>query len=181
MSKNVLILSSSLRKSSNSEALAGELMRGAREAGHNTEKISLAGKTIHFCKGCLACQRTQKCVIDDDAGKITDKMGNADVIVFATPVYYYSVSGQLKTLLDRANPLFSSDYRFRAVYLLATAAEDEAETVEGAAKAVQGWVDCFEHAALKKIIFAGGVNDAGDIQGHPALKEAYETGKQLSV
>lgn len=179
MSKNVLVISSSLRNGSNSEALADEFLKGAGEAGHNTEKVSLAGKTINFCKGCLACNTTLKCVIDDDSRKITEKMLNADVIAFATPVYYYSVCGQLKTLLDRANPLFASDYKFRDIYLLAAAAEDEAETVAGTETAVQGWIDCFEKANLKKTIFAGGVNDAGDIKGHSALKEAYETGTKL--
>ena len=177
--KNVLIISSSLRKGSNSEALADEFLNGAKEAGHNTKKVSLADKTIHFCKGCLACNKTLKCVIDDDSREITEKMLNADVIAFATPVYYYSVCGQLKTLLDRANPLFASDYKFRDIYLLATAAEDEVETVKGTETAVQGWVDCFEKAVLKKTIFAGGVNDAGDIKGHSALKEAYEAGMRL--
>ncbi len=106
-------------------------------------------------------------------------MLKADVLVFATPVYYYSVCGQLKTLLDRANPLFASDYKFRDIYLLATAAEDESETVKGTETAVQGWIDCFEKANLSKTIFAGGVNDAGDINGHIALQEAYETGMKL--
>lgn len=179
MNKNVLILSTSLRNGSNSETLAEELHRGAEDAGHHVEKVSLAGKTINFCKGCLACMKTHKCVINDDSREITEKMRNADVIVFATPVYYYSVCGQLKTLLDRANPLFASDYKFREIYLVATAAEDEPETVKGTVTAVQGWVDCFEKANLIKTVFAGGINDAGDIKGHKALKEAYETGKQL--
>ncbi|MDD6729248.1 MAG: flavodoxin family protein [Eubacteriales bacterium] len=179
MSKNVLIISSSLRKGSNSEMLADEFLKGAKEAGHNAEKISLSGKKINFCTGCLVCQKKQKCVINDDSIEIVEKMLNSDVLVFATPVYYYSVCGQLKTLLDRANPLFASDYRFRDIYLLATAAEDEDETVKGTETAVQGWIDCSEKAELKKTIFAGGVNDAGEIKGHSALKEAYETGKQL--
>ena len=74
MSKNVLILSSSLRKNSNSDALACEFFRGAKEAGHHVEKISLAGKNIRFCIGCLTCQHTQKCVINDDSVEITEKM-----------------------------------------------------------------------------------------------------------
>ena len=179
MSKNVLIISSSLRNGSNSEALADEFLKGAKKVGHNAEKISLAGKTINFCKGCLACNKTLKCVIDDDSREIVEKMLKADVLVFATPVYYYSVCGQLKTLLDRANPLFASDYKFRDIYLLATAAEDESETVKGTETAVQGWIDCFEKANLSKTIFAGGVNDAGGINGHIALQEAYETGMKL--
>ena len=106
-------------------------------------------------------------------------MHDADVLVFATPVYYYSVSGQLKTMLDRANPLFGTDYTFTKAYLLATAAEDEPETVEGTVKAVQGWVDCFDRCKLAGTVFAGGVTDVGEITGHPALKKAYQMGKEI--
>ena len=106
-------------------------------------------------------------------------MHDADVLVFATPVYYYSVSGQLKTMLDRANPLFDSDYAFTKAYLLATAAEDGEETVEGTVKAVQNWVDCFDRCELAGTVFAGGVNGVGDIAGHPALEKAYQTGKEI--
>ncbi len=179
MVKNVLVVSSSLRQGSNSEALAAQFARGAEEAGHKVEKISLMGKDIRFCKGCLACQKTGKCVIADDAGTIVEKMLEADVIALATPVYYYSVCGQLKTMLDRANPLFSADYRFRDIYLLATAAEDAPETVQGTETVVQCWVDCFEKAALRKTVFAGGVTNPGEIQGHAALQAAYTAGKQL--
>ena len=67
MPKNVVIVTSSLRKNSNSDALAQAFARGAREAGHTVEMISLKGKSISFCQGCLACQRTGHCVISDDA------------------------------------------------------------------------------------------------------------------
>ena len=101
------------------------------------------------------------------------------MLVFATPVYYYSVSGQLKTMLDRSNPLFGTDYAFTKAYLLATAAEDESETVEGTVKAVQGWVDCFDRCELAGTVFAGGVTDVGEISGHPALEKAYQMGKEI--
>ena len=104
MNKNVLVVSSSLRSHSNSERLADEFVRGVQESGNYAEHISLRDKTIHFCKGCLTCQESQRCVIHDDADMIVQKMRTADVIVFATPIYYYEMSGQMKTLLDRANP-----------------------------------------------------------------------------
>ncbi len=179
MKKNVLIISSSLRNKSNSDILADEFMRGAADGGNSVEKVSLSGKNIAFCKGCLACQKTHKCVIDDDSREITEKMLNADVIVFATPVYYYSMCGQLKTLLDRANPLYGSDYKFRDVYLLATAADGMDSAVGGTMKGIQGWVECFDKAEFKKTVFAGGVNDCGEIEGHEALKEAYDVGHEI--
>lgn len=177
--KNVLVIKTSPRKSGNSDQLADELIKGAIEKGNHVEEVSLAGKDIQFCRGCLTCQQTQRCVIKDDAITICEKMLNADVIVWSTPVYYYCVSGQMKTMIDRANPLYSMDYKFRDIYLLATAAEDELSTVEGTVKATQGWVDCFEKATLQKVIFAGGVNGKGDIEGHPALNEAYKLGKTI--
>lgn len=179
MSKKVLVITSSLRKGGNSDTLAEMFAKGAREAGNEVEMLSLADKNIAFCKGCLACGKTQKCVINDDAVEIAEKMKDAEVIAFATPVYYYSVSGQLKTMLDRANPLFTADYNFRDIYLLATAAEDGEETVAGTQTAIEGWVDCFEKARLAGTVFAGGVNDKGDIAGHKALEEAYNAGREI--
>ncbi|MDO4345601.1 MAG: flavodoxin family protein [Eubacteriales bacterium] len=179
MSKKVLIISSSPRKKGNSETLAAAFAKGAQEAGNQVETVYLREKQYGFCKGCFACLKLGHCVLRDDAVEIAAKMHDADVLVFATPVYYYSVSGQLKTMLDRANPLYGTDYAFTKVYLLATAAEDEPETVEGTVKAVQGWVDCFERCELVDTVFAGGVNEAGEIAGHPALERAYQVGNEI--
>ena len=179
MIKHVLIINSSPRKGGNSETLAASFAKGAGEVGHTVETIYLREKKYGFCKGCLACLKAGHCVIGDDAVEIAARMHDADVLVFATPVYYYSVSGQLKTMLDRANPLFDSDYAFTKAYLLAAAAEDGEETVEGTVKAVQGWVDCFERCELVGTVFAGGVNGVGDIAGHPALEKAYQMGKEV--
>lgn len=179
MNKKVLIISSSPRKGGNSEALAAAFAKGAQEAGNEVETVFLREKQLGFCRGCLACLKLGHCVIADDAVDIAAKMHDADVLVFATPVYYYSVSGQLKTMLDRANPLFDTDYAFTEAYLLATAAEDEPQTVSGTVTAVQGWVDCFDRCELAGTVFAGGVNEVGDIDGHPALQEAYELGNNI--
>ena len=122
MNKKVLIISSSPRKGGNSETLAAAFAEGAREAGNQVETVYLRKKQVGFCKGCLACLKLGHCVIQDDAVEIAAKMHDADVLVFATPVYYYSVSGQLKTMLDRANPLYDTDYAFTKAYLLAAAA-----------------------------------------------------------
>ena len=179
MNKKVLIISSSPRKGGNSETLAAAFAKGAQEAGNQVETVSLRDKQVGFCKGCLACLKLGHCVIQDDAVEIAAKMHDADVLVFATPVYYYCVSGQLKTMLDRANPLYDTDYAFTQAYLLAAAAEDTSETFEGTEKAVQGWVDCFPRCTLAGTVFAGGVNDVGEIAGHVALEQAYQMGKEV--
>ena len=179
MSKKVLVISSSLRPNSNSEALADAFAEGAAAAGNMVEKISLRGKDIGFCRGCLACQTLGHCVIKDDAPEIVEKMLHTDVLVFATPIYYYEMSGQLKTLLDRANSLFASDYTFRDVYFLSTAMDSEPGTDERAVHGFEGWVVCYENCRLAGTVFAGGVNDAGEIAGHPALEEARAMGAAI--
>ena len=177
--KKILIVSTSPRLKSNSEALAKAFARGAQEAGHEAELISLRGKTVNFCRGCFVCQEKQRCVIRDDADAICRKALEADVLAFATPIYYYEMSGQLKTLLDRLNPLFPSDYAFRDVYLLTAAAESEETVPQRAVNGVEGWIECFEHAKLAGTVFMGGVTEAGENPAHPALELAYTMGKSV--
>ena len=176
MSKKILIVSTSPRKGSNSEALALAFADGAKEAGNEVDFISLRGKTVNFCRGCFVCQEKLRCVIRDDADEICQKALTADVLVFATPIYYYEMSGQLKTLLDRLNPLFPSDYAFRDIYLMTSAAEAEDSVPERAVRGVEGWVECFERARLAGTVFMGGVTEAGENPEHPALEEARHMG-----
>lgn len=178
--KNVLVISASPRKEGNSDTLADEFLRGAADAGNRTEKISLADKNIGFCRGCLACQKTGKCVISDDANDITAKMLCADVIVFASPIYFYEMCGQLKTLLDRTNPLYPADYAFRKIYLIATCADSDPDSMDGAVRGICGWLDCFDKAAFSGIIRGTGVNKAGEIKNNAdTMKEAYEKGRAV--
>lgn len=86
----------------------------------------------------------------------------------------------MKTLLDRLNPLFPSDYCFRNIYMMSVAAEDEAYVPERAVSRLQGWVDCFDKAELVDTLFCGGINDAGEAEQHQAkLEEAYDFGRHL--
>ena len=180
MAKKILIVSTSLRTGSNSELLAREAERGARDAGNDVELVSLKDKDIRFCKGCLACQKTGKCVIKDDAAEIVGKVQNADVLVFVTPIYYYELSGQLKTLLDRCNPLFPQEYAFRDVYLMTASAEDGDEVYEKAANGLKGWIDCFSECSYAGVFSGGGLNDGNEAKQHPdMLERAYQFGKKL--
>lgn len=179
MSKRVLIISTSPRKGGNSEKLAKEFAKGAQEAGHSVETVYLHDKTISFCTGCLVCQETKRCIIHDDADAIAQQMLTAEVIAFATPIYFYEMSGQMKTMLDRSNPLFPDDYAFRDIYFLAAAADEEESAMDGAINGLQGWIDCFDKTSLKGVVRSTGVSDAGDIGGTPALRQAYELGMAL--
>lgn len=180
MSKKVLIISTSLRGASNSDILAKECERGAKEAGHSVEYLSLKGKEIKFCIGCLACQKSGACVLKDDVPEIMAKVKEAEVIIYATPIYYYEMSGQMKTLLDRLNPLYPVEYRFRDIYMIATAAEDADYAFEKAYQGLQGWVDCFEKAELKGMVTGGGIDEPGSAADHAdVMQKAYELGKNL--
>lgn len=174
--KKVIVISTSLRVGSNSDILADKFTEGALHAGHDVEKISLAGKNISFCRGCLACQKLGRCVIDDDANGIMQKVQNADVVVWATPIYYYEMSGQMKVMIDRMNAMYSLDYKFRDVYLLTTAAENEPEVPKRAESGLTGWTDCYPKCRLAGTLFCGGVDAPHTIEGNEKLQIAYEMG-----
>ena len=178
--KKVIVISTSLRVGSNSDMLADKFIEGAQAAGNEVEKITLSGKSIGFCKGCLACQKLGKCVIDDDANAIMQKVLEADVVCWATPIYYYEMSGQMKVLIDRMNAMYSLDYKFRDVYMLTTAAEDEPEVPKRAEAGLTGWIDCYPKSRLAGTLFCGGVDVPRTIRGSVKLQEAYQLGKNIS-
>ncbi len=177
--KKVVVISSSPRKGGNSDILARQFASGAIAAGNQVHIIDVRDLDLKFCTGCLYCQSHENCVLNDGMNGIYDTIQRADVIALATPVYYYSICGQLKTFLDRLNPLYPRTNAFKDFYLLATAAEDEEHTMDGAVTAVQGFIDCFEGVTLKGVIRATGVSGKGEINKtkYPAI--AYETGRNI--
>ena len=177
--KKVVVISTSMRAGSNSQVLAEQFAEGAKAAGNEVEFISLRGKEIKFCVGCLACQKTGACVFKDDVPAIMEQVLNADVVCWATPIYYYEMSGQMKTLIDRMNAMYPKDYHFRDVYLLATATEDEEYVPERAEAGLTGWIDCYPKSRLAGTLFCGGVTMPREIEGDGKLQEAYELGKKV--
>ena len=178
--KKVLIISTSLRNNANSEILAHETEKGAIDAGYEVEFISLKNKEIQFCKGCLSCQKTGKCVINDDANAITEKMRNADIIVWATPIYYYEMSGQMKTLIDRANSLYSTGYKFKDVYAITTSADATPGVVNTVLNGIKGWVTCLPGTKLCGYVEGGGAESPSDVNKMTGLlTQAYNMGKSM--
>ena len=164
MSKNVLILSGTPRKNGNSEILCNEFQKGAEEAGNYVKRVNLREKEIHYCKGCGVCNSTHKCVQKDDMAEILDQMVQADVIVMATPVYFYTMDAQMKTLIDRTVPRYTEKANME-------------RTLEG----FRGFTeDCLDGAVEKGIIYGVGAWQKGDIEKTPAMKEAYKMGKNIS-
>ena len=147
MSKKVLILSASPRKGGNSDLLCDQFAKGAEEAGHQVEKIRVQEKKISPCLACYGCRGTGVCVQKDDMAAILDKMVQADVLVLATPVYFYSMDGQLKTLIDRTLPRYT-EIRDKEVYFIATAAAGKG-AMERTMDAMRGFTDCLPGAQVK--------------------------------
>lgn len=121
MSKKVLIISGSPRKGGNSDLLCDRFREGAEAAGNTVEKVFLRSLKIGPCMACYGCRGKGVCVQKDDMEELLDQMVKADVLVLATPVYFYSMDGQLKTMIDRTLPRYT-EIRDKDVYFIATAA-----------------------------------------------------------
>lgn len=177
--KDVLIISASPRKGGNSDTLCDRFALGAKEAGNNVEKIFLPSKNIGYCRGCGVCNTTHKCVQSDDMGEILDKMVNADVIVLATPVYFYSLDAQMKTLIDRTVPRYT-EIRNKDFYFIMTAADTDKDSMRRTLETFRGFTeDCLDGAKEAGIIYGVGAWQIGEIKDTPAYDEAYEMGKQV--
>ena len=179
MAKRILVISSSPRRGGNSDMMCDEFIRGARTAGNNVEKVSLREKTVNYCKGCDACsQYGRPCFQKDDAAGIIQQMLDADVIVFGTPVYFYSMSAQMKTLLDRCCGLYT-EMKNKRFFFIASAAEEDPSIMDRIIDSFRGFLDCLENPEIAGSVFCGGVWHAGEIKGNPALQKAYEEGLRI--
>ena len=178
MSKKILVISSSARKTGNSETLCERFQKGAEEKGNVVRIVNLNDYNIGFCKGCYACsQNDGVCFQNDDMASIIDKLVSADAIVFATPVYFYCMSGQLKTFIDRLVPVYEKLTK-KEVYIFVTAADENEAMLDSTVEAIRGLTrDCMEGTKEMGVIKASGVTDIGDIKGTEAYKLAYEMGK----
>ena len=178
MSKKVLILSGSPRKGGNSDILCDEFMKGAEESGNTVEKIRVAEKKIGYCRGCYACKVTGICAIKDDMAEILQKMNDADVIVLASPVYFYSIDAQLKAVIDRTVARWL-EVKNKEFYYIMTAADGEKESLETTLACFRGYADCVEGAKEMGVIYGTGVYEKGEVKATKAMKEAYEMGLKL--
>lgn len=179
MAKKVLILSSSPRRGGNSDRLCDRFMAGAQQAGHEVEKIFLKDRRIGYCTGCGACYGgAGPCPQKDDAAGVIGKMVEADVIVMATPVYFYAMSAQMKTLIDRCCGPYT-EMKNKEFYFIATAAEDDNGIMDRIVTNFMGFLDCLENPTVKGTLFCGGVWHVGEIEGNPTLRQAYEQGKRV--
>lgn len=178
--KIVLVLSASPRKGGNSDILCDRFIQGVTEGGNRAEKIFLRDKKIGYCVGCESClQNGGKCVQDDDMADILEKMVAADVIVLATPVYFYTMNAQLKTLIDRTVARYT-EIRDKDIYIIVTAADTNNDNMSRTVEAIRGFTeDCLDGAVEKGIIYGTGAWKAGEIKESDAMQQAYEMGRNV--
>ncbi len=177
--KKIIVLSSSPRKGGNSDTLSNEFVRGAVEAGHNVEKVFLGDKKIGYCMGCSTCSLHGKpCPQKDDMPEILDKMIAADIIVMATPVYFYTMSAQMKTLIDRCCGLYTQMTN-KEFYFIVTAADEDQPAMERTIDTFQGFLDCLEGATIEGVVYGLGVWHKGEVNDKPTMQEAYNMGANI--
>ncbi len=176
MSKKVLILSGSPRKNGNSDVLCDEFARGAIQAGNEVEKIRVADKKIGYCRACYYCgDHGGECAIKDDMAEVLRKIIDSDVIVLASPVYFYSIDAQLKTVIDRTVARWT-EVKNKEFYYIVTCADGEKEATETTLACFRGYADCVSGAVEKGVIYGTGVYEKGEVAGSPALTAAYTAG-----
>ena len=178
--KKVLVLSGSPRKQGNSDILCDEFCKGAIANGNAVEKIRVADKKISHCLGCYYCKdHGGKCVFQDDMSDILQKIIEADVLVLATPVYFYSMSAQLKTVIDRTVARWT-EIANKQLYYIITSAEDERDTLDGTITALRGFAKCIDGYEEKGILYGRGVSAKGEVVNFPDLMRiAREMGESV--
>ena len=179
MGKKVLMLSGSPRKGGNSDILCDAFARGAQEAGHAVEKIRVAAKKIAPCSACYYCRdHGGVCVHQDDMAEILQKMIDADVLVLASPVYFYSINAQLKAAIDRTVARWL-EVRNKELYYIVTMADEMRASADTTLACFRGFADCVEGAIEKGVIIGSGVYEPGRVKYTPAVEQAYQMGKHV--
>lgn len=176
---NILILSGSPRIHGNSNILCDEFIRGAQESGNTIEKINVAKLHIAGCLGCNACYNNGgSCVQKDDMTEIENKMLAADIIVLASPIYYYSMSSQLKAVIDRTYS-FLPRLSGKDFYYIISCAANEEHFVETMLASLRGFVNCVQDSTEKGFVIGLNSTEQGDVRNSPAMFQAYNMGKNV--
>lgn len=174
--KRILILSSSPRKRGNSQLLCEQFQKGAEAAGHQTDLVRLAEKRIGFCRACDGCMRNGgTCVLQDDMAQVLRQFQEADVVVLATPVYFYGISAQMKAFIDRTYPIWQQ-LGHKEVYYIVSAGLGK-DIIERSLGDLDGFVEHLDQPAIRGRLYAAEVMDAGLVKNQPIFREAYEMGK----
>ena len=177
--KKVVILEGSARRNGNSSILSDAFARGAEEAGCSVARINVAGKRISGCLGCNACYRNGgACIQKDDMEEIRAKMLEADIIVLASPIYFYSMTAQLKAVIDRTYA-FYQQLEGKTFYFLITCGAPEVSFTETMLASLRGFTCCVPNAKEGGVVLGTNAMEAGEIRGTAAMEQAYEMGRGI--
>ena len=177
--KKVLILSGSPRKDGNSDLLCDELMRGALASGNEVLKIRVAEKNVGYCRACYACARNGGlCMQNDDMKEILAAMEKADVLVLATPVYFYSAAAQLKTVIDRTLACWTK-LKNKEFYYIMTSAEESDTVMDGTLATLRGFAECLDGSKEMGVLMGQGVEKRGDVREKEVFAAAFEMGRAI--
>ena len=177
-SMKILVITGSPRKNGNSNFLADNFIKGAQEKGHKIVRFDSAFKKVHPCIACNKCGMNGDCVFNDDFNFIRDNIVDADMVLFATPMYYFGISAQIKTVIDRfyaINGKIHVPKKTALIMTYADTAEKEAQPIKSHFNTLinyLGWTIVGE-------IIASGVWTEGSVKNTKYPKMAYELGKSL--
>ncbi|HUL20486.1 MAG TPA: flavodoxin family protein [Thermodesulfobacteriota bacterium] len=186
----VLGIFGSPRRGGNTELLLEEALKGAEKEGAKAERLYLSDFAITPCKECHGCDATGNCVILDDMQKIYSKLLEADVVILASPIFFYGVTAWAKSLIDRTQPLWIRKYllkdsslakggKRRKGFFISVGATKGPKVFDGATLTVKYFFDVLNAEYVGELVFRG-VEAKGDILKHPgALQQAFEAGRSL--
>lgn len=174
----VLAISASPRKGGNSDVLCDQLLKGAFENGNEVKKINLSDLKLSPCAACYGCRKSGRCVKKDDMEQVLNELVYADVIVLATPVYFYSMDAQMKIMIDRCLSRYQ-EIRNKDFYYIITAADPEYSAADETIAGLRGYLRCLPGAKEKGIIYGTGTWNKGDVYQHPSFEKAYKMGKTI--
>lgn len=176
---NIVIFVGSVRKNGNTARLAQSFAEGAAK-NNNVEIVSVADYNVNPCIGCNSCftREGNQCFQNDDMVQIYEKLRNADIVVIASPVYFYGISAQLKAIVDRLHTPMRNAFHIKKLGLFLVGAAELANLFEPIIMQYQMVLDFFKLESIGMVLVRG-VKDIGDIESSPALKEAYELGTSI--
>ncbi len=188
----VLGIYGSPRKGGNSDVLLDEALKGAESAGARVSSIRCCDLKINGCVECGGCDKTGKCVVDDDMQSVYPQLEEADAIILASPIFFYSMTSQAKALIDRCQaawckrmlnkkPDRRKTYEGGRGYLICVGATKGSNLFEGSQLVGKYFYDALD-MEYGGGVFAKSVEGKGDIAKHPDIvKEAFELGKEAAL
>lgn len=180
MAKNILLVHCSPRTGGNSSRLADEFERGAIEAGNTVTRISVGHAKIAGCNACEYCfSHDGECIQKDEMQDYYPLLHEADMVVYATPMYYYNFPAQMRAFQDRMFCGIAKPFGITQTALLLCFEDKDETTDEGALKSFDIAANYCKQEVVGKVI-VNAVYEKGAIEGNPGLNEAYELGKSIS-